>query len=308
VFKNIIAYRINPDWKKTTAQIEAGLSLTRFSKCGATQEKSIGWSEPRNEAHAVLAEVVNGHIILRLTSETKVLPANVVRRAAEERIEKLEDQMGRKLGRVEKRDIREEMRLDLLPRAFTRLAHTNVWIDRNSGLLLVDSGSPTRADEVVAMLLRCLDDIELTPVQTNTSPAVQMSAWLLAHEAPGRFDIEEECELKATDDSQAIVRYSKHSLNNAEVRKHIQNGKLPTRLALTWNGRVSFVLNDKWQVKRERFLDGVFPESDPADTGADAGENAADRFEADWTIATGELAQLMPELIEALGGAQEITA
>ena len=87
-----------------------------------------------------------------------------------------------------------------------------------------------------------------------------------------------------------------------------ENGKLPTRLALTWNGRVSFVLNDKWQVKRVRFLDGVFPESDPADTGADAGENAADRFEADWTIATGELAQLMPELIEALGGAQEITA
>ena len=71
---------------------------------------------------------------------------------------------------------------------------------------------------------------------------------------------------------------------------------------------MSFVLNDKWQVKRVRFLDGVFPESDPADTGAGDGENAADRFEADWTITTGELAQLMPELIEALGGAMEIAA
>ena len=142
----------------------------------------------------------------------------------------------------------------------------------------------------------------------RAGPQLVKLATLLAHEAPGRFDIEEECELKATDDSQAIVRYSKHSLNNAEVRKHIQNGKLPTRLALTWNGRVSFVLNDKWQVKRVRFLDGVFPESDPADTGADAGENAADRFEADWTITTGELAQLVPELIEALGGAMAVAA
>ena len=53
--------------------------------------------------------------------------------------------MGRKLGRVEKRDIREEMRFDLLPRAFTALCAHNVWIDRNAGLLLVDSGSPTRA-------------------------------------------------------------------------------------------------------------------------------------------------------------------
>jgi len=302
VFKNLIAYRINPGWKKTTAQIEAGLSLARFMKCGATQEQSVGWSEPRDIAHAVLAEAIGNHLILRLTTESKVLPANVVRRAADERIEKLEDQAGRKLGRAEKRDIREEMRLDLLPRAFTRIGHTTVWIDRDSALLLIDTGSPTRADEVVAMLLRCLDDLELTPVQTNQSPAVQMSAWLLAHEAPGRLDIEEECELKATDDSQAVVRYSKHSLNNAEVRKHIQNGgKLPTRLALTWNGRVNFVLNDKWQVKRIKFLDGVFPGSDPAD-GGESDEDAADTFETDWTIATGQLGQMVPELIEAMGG------
>ncbi|MBL8309167.1 MAG: recombination-associated protein RdgC [Burkholderiales bacterium] len=302
MFKNLSVYQIQPGWKLTTAQIEAGLSLVRFAQCGATQEKSVGWSEPRGEAHAMLAEAVNGHLLLRFTTETKMLPANVVRRAAEERIEKLETQTGRTLGRAEKRDIREEMRLELLPRAFTRIAHTWVWIDRAHGFLCLDTASPTRADEVVAALLRCLDDLELSPVQTQSSPAVQMSAWLIAHDAPGHFDIEEECELKATDDSQAVVRYSKHSLNNAEVRKHIQNGKLPTRLALTWNGRVGLVLTDTSVVKRLKFLDGVFPDSDPADTGGESREEAADRFETDWTIATGELGQLVPELIEALGG------
>lgn len=298
MLKNITAYRLNPGWYKTTAQIEAGLALARFMKCGATQEGSVGWSEPRNVAHAVLAEAIGNHLVLRLTTESKVLPANVVRRAADERIEKLEEQTGRKLGRVEKRDIREEMRLDLLPRAFTRIAHTTVWINRDAGLLVIDTASPTQADVVVAMLLRCVDGLELTPLQTNKSPAVQMSAWLLAHEAPGRFDIEEDCEIKATDDSHAVVRYSHHSLNTAEVRKHIQNGgKLPTRLALTWNGRVSFVLNDKWQIKRLKFLDGVFQ---PA---GDSDEAEADRFAADWTIVTSELGQMVPELVEALGGA-----
>lgn len=304
MFKNLSVYQIQPGWKLTTAQIEAGLSLVRFAGCGATQEKSVGWSEPRGEAHAMLAETVNGHLVLRFTTETKVLPANVVRRAADERIEKLEAQTGRTFGRKEKRDIREEMRQELLPRAFTRIAHTWVWIDRTHGYVCLDTASPTRADEVVATLLRCLDDLELSPVQTQSSPAVQMSAWLIAHEAPGRFDIEEECELKATDDTQAVVRYSKHSLNNAEVRKHIQNGKLPTRLALTWNSRVGLVLTEKSVVKRLKFLDGVFPGSDPADTGAESHEDAADRFEADWTITTGELGQLVPELIEALGGVQ----
>lgn len=300
MLKNITAYRINPGWHLTTAQIEAGLSLARFMKCGATQEQSVGWSEPRAVAHAALVETIGNHLILRLTTESKVLPANVVRRAADERIEKLEDQTGRKLGRAEKRDIREEMRLDLLPRAFTRLGHTTVWIDRDAGMLMIDTASPKQADVVVAMLLRCLDGLELTPLQTNASPAVQMSAWLLAHEAPGRFDIDEDCEIKATDDSHAVVRYSHHSLNTAEVRKHIQNGgKLPTRLALTWNGRVNFVLNDRWQIKRIKFLDGVFQ---PA---GDADESEADRFAADWTIVTSELGLLVQDLVEALGGALE---
>lgn len=297
MLKNITAYRINPGWHLTTAQIEAGLSLARFMKCGAAQEQSVGWSEPRDVAHAALVETIGSHLVLRLTTEAKVLPANVVQRAADERIQKLEEQFGRKLGRVEKRDIREEMRLDLLPRAFTRIAHTTVWINRDAGMLMIDTASPKQADVVVAMLLRHLDGLELTPLQTNQSPAIQMSAWLLAHEAPGRFDIEEDCEIKATDDSHAVVRYSHHSLNTAEVRKHIENGgKLPTRLALTWNGRISFVLSDKWQVKRIKFLDGVMPAAGEAD------EDAADEFVTNWTIAAGELGQMVPELVEALGG------
>ena len=109
------------------------------------------------------------------------------------------------------------------------------------------------------------------------------------------FDVDRECELKATDDSQAVVRYSKHTLNNEEVRKHLQNNKMPTRLALTWNGRVSFVLNEESQIKKIKFLDGVF----------DASDNAApeeDRFDSDVAIVTGELGKLIPEMIDALGG------
>lgn len=299
MLKNITAYRLSPGWQKTTAQIEASLSLARFMKCGATQGQSVGWSEPRDVAHAALAEAVGNQVVLRLTTEAKVLPGSVVRRAADERILKLEEQAGRKLGRVEKRDIREEMRLDLLPRAFTRIAHTAVLIDRDAGLLMIDTASPKQADVVVAMLLRCLDGLELTPLQANMAPAIQMSAWLLAHEAPGRFDIEEDCEIKATDDSHAVVRYSHHSLNTAELRKHIQNGgKLPTRLALTWNGRISFVLSDKWQIKRVKFLDGVLPYGG----NQEADDEGYDPFVSDWTIAAGDLGQMVPELVEALGG------
>ncbi len=299
MFKNLMLYRIEKSWSKTTAQIEAGLAQMRFRDCGATQEKSIGWSEPRGEKHGMLVESVAGQLILRLTMEAKVLPSSVVKRRAEEKIEKIEETTGRKVSRMEKKDIREETLLDLLPKAFTRISHTTVWIDQTARLLVIDAAGQTKADEIVAALLRSLDGLVMTQIQTNVAPATQMAAWLLSYEAPGLFDVDRECELKATDDSEGIVRYSKHTLNNEEVRKHIQNGKMVTKLALTWNGRVSFVLNDTMQVKKVKFMEGVF------DSGAEAATPDEDRFDADVAIVTGELGKLIPELIEGLGGEME---
>ncbi len=299
MFKNLMLFRIEKSWSKTTAQIEAGLAQMPFRDCGATQEKSIGWSEPRGEKHGMLVESVAGQLILRLTMEAKVLPASVVKRRADEKIEKIEETTGRKVSRMEKKDIREETLLDLLPKAFTRISNTTVWIDPAARLLVIDAAGQTKADEVVAALLRSLDGLVLTQIQTNTAPASQMAAWLLSYEAPGLFDVDRECELKATDDSEGIVRYSKHTLNNEEVRKHIQNGKMVTRLALTWNGRVSFVLNETMQVKKLKFLEGVF------DGGGEVATPEEDRFDADVAIVTGELGKLIPELIDALGGEME---
>ena len=298
MFKNLMLFRIEPSWSKTTAQIEAGLAQMRFRECSATQEKSIGWSEPRGEKHAMLVESVGGQLILRLTTEAKVLPSSVVKRRTEDRVEKIEETTGRKLSRMEKKDLREETLLDLLPKAFTRISNTIVWIDQAARLLVIDAAGQTKADEVVAVLLRSLDGLVITQVQTNESPGSQMAAWLLSHEAPGRLDVDRECELKATDDSEGIVRYSKHTLNVEEVRKHIQSGKMVTKLALSWNGRVSLVMNDTMQIKKLKFLEGALDNPD----GANSAGKDEDRFDSDVAIVTGELSKLIPDLIEALGG------
>jgi recombination associated protein RdgC len=295
MFKNLMLFRIEKSWSKTTAQIEAGLAQMRFRDCGATQEKSVGWSEPRGEKHAMLVESIGGQLLLRLTMEAKVLPSSVVKRRTDERVEKIEETTGRKLSRMEKKDLREETLLDLLPKAFTRISHTTVWIDPTARLLVMDVAGQTKADEVVAVLLRSLDGLVMTQLQTNESPGSQMAAWLMSYEAPGRLDVDRECELKATDESEGVVRYSKHTLNNEEVRKHIQSGKMVTKLALTWNGRVSFVMNDTLQIKKLKFLEGVLD-------GPDSAGKDEDRFDSDVLIVTGELSKLLPDLIEALGG------
>ena len=292
MFKNLIVYRIAPGWQADLTQLEEALARTPFQECGATQEKSSGWVPPRGDAHGPLAESVAGQWMLRFMTESKMLPATVLARKIQEKAAQIEQQTGRKPGKKETKELRDEARLDLLPMALTTQASMWVWIDPAARLLVRDTSSQGRADEVVTLLIEALPGLSVSLINTHTSPQASMAHWLKEQEPPEGFTVDRECELKSAGEEKAVVRYARHPLDIQEVQAHIDAGKLPTKLALTWDDRVSFVLTDQLQLRKVQFLDTVF-EGTKADEGG---------FDADVAIATGELAKLVPDVVEALGG------
>ncbi len=293
LFKNLTVYRIGPGWAAHSAALEAGLEKMIFVPCGATQPVSAGWAPPRGTAHGPLVEAVGAQWLMKLVIEQRVLPSAVVKRRVEERALQIEQATGRKPGKKQAKELKEEVVLALLPQAFTKQAAIKVWLNPKQRLLMIDASSPAKADEVVTQLVKAVDGLGLTPLHTAQSPAAAMSGWLTSGEPPAGFSIDRECELKSADETRSAVRYARHALDIAEVRQHIAAGKLPTQLALTWQGRVSLLLTETMQIRKIAFLEGVFEGGKPAKDEA---------FDADAAIATGELGQLIPELIEALGG------
>ena len=290
-------YRLVSPWSVTAAQLEAALQEARFETCGASQEKSVGWVEPRGVEHGPLLEIVGGQWIMKLMLEVKVIPGSVVKRKADEQLAQIEATTGRKPGKKEARDIREDARLALLPMAFTKQSTTLIWVDAKAALLVLDAGSQAKADEVLTSLVKAVDGLAVQLIDTQTSPAAAMAIWLSTKEAPQGFTVDRECELKASDESKAVVRYTRHALDTDEVTQHIAMGKMPTRLALTWNDHVSFVLTEALQLKKVAVLDVVFEAAASL-----ASDGKDDNFDADVAIATGELQKLIPDLLEALGG------
>ena len=288
----MIVYRIAPGWQADLPQVEEALAKTPFAECGATQEKSLGWVPPRGEEHGALAESVGGQWILRFMVEAKVLPGSVLARKVKEKAARIEQETGRKPGKKETKELKEDAKLDLLPMAFTKQGSMWVWIDPVSRLLVLDTGSQSRADEVVTLLVDSLPGLSVALLNTQTSPQAAMAHWLKEQEPPVGFTVDRECELKSANEEKAVVRYARHPLDIEEVQAHIDAGKLPTKLALTWDDRVSFMLTEGLQIKKVAFLDTVFEGTKSDDAG----------FDTDVAIATGELVKLIPDLIEALGG------
>ena len=157
---------------------------------------------------------------------------------------------------------------------------------------MLDTSAQGRADEIVTLLIEALPGFALALLDTQTSPQAAMAHWLMTQEPPAGFTADRETELKAADESKAVVRYARHPLDIDEVRQHIEHGKMPTKLAMTWDDRVSFVLTEGLQIKNIALLDAVMDGNSKNDGG----------FDTDVAIATGELSRLIPDLIEALGG------
>jgi recombination associated protein RdgC len=250
--------------------------------------------------HGPLLESVGGQWLMTLMSESRQLPASAVRAELDLRLDAVEAQIGRRPRGKAKREMKEQVEHELMPRAFTRKVAVTVWIDPRSRMLVLGTPSTKVADLVVVELLTVFEDrLPLAPLHTAQSPAGAMAAWLASREAPAGFTIDQECELRQADDSRATVKYTRHTLDTDEVAVHLQQGKMPAYLAMTWADRVSFVLTDELKIKRVKFLD-----VETTSGAGTSGDGQDDTFDANAALATGELSQLMGDLLDVLGGEQ----
>ena len=296
-FKNLQIYRLPAPWAIDLAKLDEQLARGGFAKCASHEPMSRGWVAPRKDGALIYAN--NRQWLLSLATEQRLLPSSVVNDEVRERAEVLTETQGYAPGRKQLRELKERVTEELMPRAFTRKRSTFVWIDPQNGWFIVDAGTQGKAEEVVEHLRFCLDELPLKLLHTQLSPQSAMADWLAGGEAPAGFTIDRDCELKAVGAEKSAVRYVRHPLNDevsAEIKAHLAAGKLPTKLALTWDDRISFVLGEKMEVKRLAFLDLL---KEAAEKSA---EHADEQFDADFALMTGELSRFLPQLVEALGG------
>lgn len=292
-FKNLKTFRLAPEFALSADELEERLAKQGYQPIGTHEMHSLGWVEPR--AGYGLVHAQNGQYLLCLRSAKKLLPASVINLAAKARAGEIEEQRGFKPGRKQMKEIKEQITDELLPKAFTTQTETRVWIDTAHHWMVIDASTSTKSDEVLGMLAKAVAPLPVSPLYVQQSPSAAMTYWLADDDAPDGFTVDQDSELRSTGESGAAVRYVRQSIDIQTVKKHVAEGKQVTKLALTWNDRISFVLTDALDIKRVTPLD-VLRES------SDAYQNDDERFASDFALMTGELAQMLAHLVESLGG------
>lgn len=305
LFKNLRLYRLPRPWLTTPTELEDQLRQRPFVECGTLTARSAGWVPPcptgNPDAYVVTTpDLTHWHI--RLKVQEKTVPARVVKAEAARRAVEIEKVQCYKPGKRQMKAIEEEVYVALLPRAFATDRHIDAWIDPVNGWLGIDTAASGQAERILDALRGALEEFPVRTLKVNRSPASLMAGWL-ATEPEAPFTIDQDCVLKAVTDDKATIRYSHYSLDHDDVREHLHSGKNPTRLALTWNDSISFVLDEKGTLLKLNWLDLINKQREDELAGNDG--NALLIAQAYLTILGNNFAHLLADLVDNLGGERQ---
>ena len=159
--------------------------------------------------------------------------------------------------------------------------------------------SAKRAEDLLQDLRDTLGSLSVIPLVSKQQPIEVMTRWLSSGRCEAGFVPGEECELRDNADVSSVIRCKNQDLAAAEIVNHLKTGMHVSKLALNWQQRLEFVLDEKLVVKRLRFADMVQEQASEVDA-----DDAAARFDVDFSIMALELSAFIKELTAAFGGAE----
>jgi recombination associated protein RdgC len=291
-FKNlfIFAFTRNFDW--SVEALEKQLAENKFTPCASTEVQHFGFVNALGKHGTTLAHESTGNILLCARKEEKILPAPVIKDLVTERVEALELEHSRAATKKEREQIKEDVIFELLPRAFSRLTDTHAYISPANNMIVVNTSSRGKAEDVLALLRKALGTLPVTSISPEKAPDEVMTEWLTQTNISDQFVLTQEAEFNALGDDGAVVRVKNQDLTSDEVKAHLDADKYVTKIGIEFDKSIGFVLTDDLSIKRLRYFDVLQEQNDDIDK-----DDVITRLDADFLLMANELNRMITNLL-----------
>ena len=292
-FRNLTLFRFPTSLD--LADLDSRLAACALKPVGALELSSRGFVSPFGRDAEALSHRIGDTIWLSVGSEDKLLPGAVVNDLLQKKLAELEQKEGRRPGGRARKRLKEDLVHELLPRAFVRPGRTDAILDLEHGLCVVDTASRKQAENVVSEIRHALGSFPALPVNAEVAPRAVLTGWIAGEPLPEGLSLGEECELKDAADKGAVVKCQRLELTGEEIGKHLDAGKQATRLALTLDDHVGFVLGEDLVLRKFKLLDGAVDQLESSER-----DDLRAELDARFALLAGELKRLFSVLEPAL--------
>jgi recombination associated protein RdgC len=292
-FRNLTLFRFPTSLD--LSDLDTHLEQTRLKPVGALELSSRGFISPFGRDGEALSHRIGDALWLTVGSEDKLLPSSVVNDLLQKKLAELEQREGRKPGGRTRKRLKEDLVHELLPRAFVRPGRTDALLDLEHGLCVVDTSSRKSAENVVSEIRHALGSFPALPLNAEVAPRAVLTGWIAGEPLPDGLSLGDECELKDAADKGAVVKCQRQELTGEEIGKHLESGKQVTRLALTLDDHVSFVLGEDLVLRKFKLLDGAVDQLESTER-----DDLRAELDARFALMAGEVKRLFSVLEPAL--------
>jgi recombination associated protein RdgC len=293
MLRSVRFYSLGTDWPSSEHELSDKLAKVAFKPCGPYVERSSGFEPPVATQPELFARRVAGTDLMRLRSQVRVLPAGALNEALEARLDEYRARMQEEPGRRTKRQLKEQMRDELLPKTLVRSERTTALFILSERVLAVGSGSESRADRVVEHLRTALGNLDAKPLEL-TRPYGELLTRVFTGDGPRELVLARECRLRELRDEHGTVRWQNVDLAHATVQRCLKDDMELTHLGFELGSTARAVLDTRGVVTKLELLG--------QDALAEGNEDALARQDAEIALVGGTLRELLAILRRALGG------
>lgn len=294
--KNARIYRLSSPLPVTAETLELALAEFKARPLSAQEFTHTGFCQPLHSSiKPLVTQLLNGVLVVAVKATQKLLPAAVINEELQPKIEAAELEKGRPLSRKEKQQLKEELQLSLLPRAFSRSTVTHAYIDMAGQQIIVDTASASKAEDVLALLRKAIGTLPALPWLDNHRLNSQLQLWLQNKSLPAELTLGHNAQLKAPDEEGAKAAFKDHLLTHDEVQAHLQD-KLVTQLQLSKAEVCTFTMRDDGSITGIKWDDVITSTNDEMGY-----EDLLARLTADLYLLTTELRRVMAAIQGSVG-------
>lgn len=282
--KNIIPFVFNADCVDFS-QFDEQLNEFPLTEPGPLEAERVGFVPPSGIDGEPLAIHVDRFIACAIGIKTKVVPASVIAERVKVRVQELIAH-GFAVGGKRRRELRNEIRDDLLRQAFCKTSTVRCWIDRR-GWLFFDTSSRNMAEVCLSRLREAMGSFPASPPVAEVAE-IAFASWVRDGSAPNPFELGDSCVLSTPNGSTWTGK--KIDLCGMEVSEHLRAGAEFDRIGLHFAERLAFTLDTDCIVRQLKSI------SDDPQSGAenDGGEELTPsmRAAANVLLVAGDAAEL----------------
>jgi len=296
IIKNARIYLLSASLPVTAETLEKALAEFKWQPPIGQEFSRSGFYQPLHSSiKQLVAKLDNDILVIAVKTTQKLLPAAVINEQLQPLIEAGELEAGRPLSRKEKQQLKEDLQQSLLSRAFSRSTITRAYIDMAGQQIIVDTGSSSKSEDILALLRKAIGTLPALPWLDNHKLNSQLQLWLQNQNLPAGFALGHNTQLKAPDEEGARATFKDHLLTADEVQSHLQD-KLVTQLQLSKTDTCDFTMRDDGSITAINWTDTIRRQNDEL-----GWDDLQSRMTADLFLVTSELRNVL----EAVKGVVE---